>query len=142
MPNLRNILDHRKLYFAETNQTVYEVASRMVELSVGAILVLNRGRVEGIFSERDLMKRVVVEGLDPRTTPVVDVMTVHLATIGPDASLEEARAMMQHHKCRHLPVLDGAEVCGLISMRDLMGKELEMKTDEIHHMRAYIAGSS
>jgi CBS domain-containing protein len=114
----------------------------MAELHVGAILVLNRGSLRGLFSERDLMRRVVLERLDPERTPVSDVMSRDLATIDEQASIEDAMEMMRRCNCRHLPVLRDGRVVAFLSMRDVMNYELERKTEELHHMRAYIHGSA
>ena len=142
MVHVRNILHGRDLFSVVSDQTVAEVARRMAELKVGAILVLRGTELEGLFSERDLMTRVVVEQRNPATTPVGAVMTTNLATISEDASLEEALEQMHSRNCRHLPVVRGAHVVGFISMRDLMHFELAQKTEELHHMRQYIHGSA
>jgi signal-transduction protein with cAMP-binding, CBS, and nucleotidyltransferase domain len=134
------MLHDRKLYFVQANQAVHEVAKEMAARNVGAIMVLDGTRLCGIFSERDLMIRVVVAGSDPKVTPVADVMTRDLAKIEDSAPCEAAMEMMQSNKCRHLPVMRGDEVVGLISMRDLMAEELEEKRAELQHMRNYIAG--
>ena len=142
MENIRAVLDDRSMFHVEQHQTVAEVARTMANLNVGAILVLERGELRGIFSERDLMTRVVVPGRDINATRVQEVMTSSPVTIQESASTEEAMERMRRHKCRHLPVLRGAEVIGMVSMRDLMNLELEKKTEEIAYMRSYIAGAS
>lgn len=142
MSRVRDITENRQLFFVEERETVADVAHRMAELHVGAILVLNGGELRGVFSERDLMKRVVVERLDPERTPVSQVMSRDLATIDEMASIEDAMEMMRRCNCRHLPVLRGQRVVAFLSMRDLMNYELERKTEELHHMRAYIHGSA
>jgi len=141
MSSVRDIVDNRDLYQVAELETVAQVARRMADLHVGAILVLNGESLRGIFSERDLMKRVVLEHLNAETTPVRDVMTTDVVAIDELASLDEARELMQSHNCRHLPVTRGARVVGFLSMRDLMNYELARKTEELHHMRAYIHGS-
>ncbi len=142
MNQLRQLLHQRELYSVEKTQTVLEVAQKMSHLGVGAILVLDGRKLSGLFSERDLMRRVIVEGLDPKTTPISQVMTTDLATIDGVASHEEAMEMMQEHSCRHLPVMRGSQVAGMISMRDLMSFEIEEKTEELQHMRHYIHGAA
>ena len=137
---LKQMLHDRKLYFVQASQAVHEVAKEMAARNVGAIMVLDGTRLCGIFSERDLMTRVVVAGSDPKVTPVADVMTRDLVMIEDSAPCEAAMEMMQANKCRHLPVMRGDEVVGLISMRDLMAEELEEKRTELQHMRNYIAG--
>jgi CBS domain-containing protein len=142
MSRVRDITDNRELFSVEEREPVADVARRMAELHVGAILVLNGGELSGVFSERDLMKRVVLERLDPEQTPVSRVMSRDLATIDENASVEDAMEMMRRCNCRHLPVLRGSRVVAFLSMRDLMNYELERKTEELHHMRAYIHGSA
>jgi len=138
---VRDIVDDRELFGVEERDSVAEVARRMAELHVGAILVFHEDELRGVFSERDLMKRVVLERLDPARTPVRDVMSTAVATIDEQATLEEAMEMMTQHSCRHLPVTRDSRVVAFLSMRDLMHYELARKTEELHHMRTYIAGS-
>ena len=141
MSRVRDIVEDRELFCVEEGSTVADVARRMAELHVGAIIVMRGDGLRGVFSERDLMKRVVLERLDPEQTRVEQVMSTALATIAEDASLEEAMELMQAHSCRHLPVTREGRVTAFLSMRDLMKHELALKTEEVHHMRSYIAGS-
>src|SRR3954447_769446 len=143
MSQVRDILHSRELFSVEESETVAEVARQMAEMNVGAILVLSSSNeLQGVFSERDLMKRVVLERLDPERTPVSQVMSTSLATIDELASIEDAMEAMQAHNCRHLPVIRGSRVVAFLSMRDVMNYELTRKTEELHHMRAYIHGSA
>ena len=142
MSRVRDILHQKELFSVKEEQTVCEVARRMVELHVGAILVVHDGELRGVFSERDLMTRVIIEGLQPDTTPVGRVMSINIATIDESASLEDAMEAMKAHGCRHLPVMRDNKVVGFLSMRDLMNHELAHKTEELHHMRAYIHGTA
>ena len=142
MHRLKDILHKREMFCAQRGQTVAEVAKSMAAQNVGAILILDDSRLGGIFSERDLMTRVVVPGKDPAKTMVENVMSVDIATIDEGATVEQAMTLMRDHGCRHLPVLSEGNVAGMISMRDLMNFELELKTDEIQHMRAYIQSST
>jgi CBS domain-containing protein len=132
------MLHGRTLFSAAPAETVAEVAARMAALNVGAIPVLENGELRGVFSERDLMKRVVVPGLDPRQTRIVDVMSTSLTKADENTTADEAMELMRSCGCRHLPVMRASEVVGFISMRDLMLDELEKKTEEIQHMRNYI----
>lgn len=142
MSRVRDILHQRELFSVEEGQSVSDVARRMAELHVGAILVVQDGELRGVFSERDLMTRIVIGGLQADTTPVGRVMSTNIATIEESASLEDAMEAMKTHGCRHLPVMREAKVVGFLSMRDLMNHELAHKTEELHHMRAYIHGTS
>jgi len=141
MSRVSDLIHHRDLFFVEEHDSVADVARRMADLHVGAILVLNGQELRGVFSERDLMKRVVVEQRDPAKTPVGEVMTKEVATIDDSASIEQAMEAMQTHSCRHLPVMCGQRVAGFLSMRDVMKFELVRKTEELHHMRAYIGSA-
>lgn len=141
MSRVRDIVQDRQLFYVEETETVTEVARYMAEISVGAILVLKGSTLSGIFSERDLMKRVVLERIDPDSTAVSRVMSRNLVTVDENAALEEAMELMQSNNCRHLPVMREDSVVAFLSMRDLMNYELARKTEELAHMRTYIAGS-
>jgi len=142
MVRIQDILAGRNLFSVQVDQSVADVARYMAEVHVGAILVLERDELRGLFSERDLMTRVVVERRNPESTPVSAVMSTDLATIDEASTIEEALECMDQHKCRHLPVLRQQQVCGFLSMRDLMLVELDRKTDELHHLHAYMHGSA
>lgn len=142
MPTVRDLLHQQDLYSIKQNQTVADAVRRMAELHVGAILVLEGDDLKGVFSERDLMTRVVVEHRNPAETLVADVMTCNVTTVEDSASPEQAMESMRIHNCRHLPVVRGSQVVGFLSMRDLMNFELERQTEELQHMRAYIHGSA
>jgi len=126
---------------ADARQTVLEVAQAMVSRNIGAVPVLRDGVLVGIFSERDLMKRVVVDGRDPRLTRVEEVMTPEPLRVGPHDDLETCMLLMQRHGFRHLPVCDGAQLRGVVSLRDLMLHDLDEKDGEVRMMRAYIQAS-
>jgi signal-transduction protein with cAMP-binding, CBS, and nucleotidyltransferase domain len=139
MSCVRDIVHQRELFSVEEHQSVADVARKMTDLHVGAILVFNGEELCGVFSERDLMKRVVVERLDPERTPVGAVMSTDMFMIDESASLEEAMESMQSNNCRHLPVTRDSRIVAFLSMRELMNFELAQKTEENHHMRAYIS---
>jgi len=142
MAYVRDIVLNRVLFSVEENETVAAVARQMAEFRVGAILVLDAGELRGVFSERDLMLRVVLQRLDPETTPVRQVMSTQLTTVDEAAVLDEAMEAMHRHNCRHLPVTRDGRPIGFLSMRDLMDFQLASQTEELHHMKAYIHGSS
>lgn len=140
MAQVKEIVQNRELYSVEPQLTVAQVARRMSELKVGAILVIGSGELLGVFSERDLMRRVVVEGRDPERTLVSDVMSRDLHTLDESATTEEAMQRMHDCGCRHLPIVRDGQPVGFLSMRDLMERELKHKIEELDHMRAYIHG--
>jgi len=110
-----------ELISAPASATVAEVVALMSARDIGAVLILTEdGLVAGIFSERDLLVRVVQAGRDPRTTPISLVMTRDVRFVSPGTTIEAALALMHVHRFRHLLVIDGPKVYGLISMRDLV----------------------
>jgi CBS domain-containing protein len=141
MPRLKDIIDGRALFSAAPNESIAAVAARMGTLNVGAVPVIEGDQLCGIFSERDLMKRVVLAGLDLQRTRIKDVMSTSLTKAEETTTIEEGLDLMRRCGCRHLPVLSGGRVAGFVSMRDLMLFELERKTDELKHMRSYIQSS-
>ncbi len=111
------------LLSVEANVSILEVAQRMVDRNVGAVLVLDDGRLTGILTERDVL-RAVARGLRDDTR-VADCMTAHPETIGPDDTTEHAVVLMLHGGFRHLPVVQGDDLVGVISIRDLVPVALE-----------------
>jgi CBS domain-containing protein len=136
-----DLINTQDTYRADADQTAFDVAQAMVDRNIGAVPVLRDGLLVGIFSERDLMKRVVVEGRDPRTTRVDEVMTEDPLTVSPDESLENCMLLMRRHGFRHLPVCEGKHLRGIISLRDILLHDLNEKDHEVRMMRAYIQAS-
>jgi CBS domain-containing protein len=135
---IRDLLPNQVAISAEAHQTVLQVAGMMVDHNIGAVPVLHNGLLVGIFSERDLMSRVVVTGKDPAHTPVRDVMTEDPLTVAPDDQLETCMTLMKRHGFRHLPVCSGKELKGVVSLRDILLHDLDAKDDEVRMMRAYL----
>jgi CBS domain-containing protein len=133
-----DLLKNQVTISAETHQTVLEIANLMVEHNIGAVPVLEQGQLTGIFSERDLMSRVVVAGKDPARTPVGQVMTEDPLTVAPNEPLETCMTLMKRHGFRHLPVCAGRELKGVVSLRDILLHDLDEKDDEVRMMRAYL----
>jgi CBS domain-containing protein len=133
-----DLLKNQVTITAEGHQTVLEVARMMVEQNIGAVPVLQEGQLTGIFSERDLMSRVVVGGMDPARTLVSQVMTEDPLTVTPNDPLEACMALMKRHGFRHLPVCAGGELKGVVSLRDILLHDLDEKDDEVRVMRAYL----
>ena len=142
MATIRDLITNRTIYYVQPTQTVFEAANYMVDCNVGAVPVLEDTKLVGVFSERDIMRRVVTEGRSPLTTRIADVMSTDLHTVEPSASSEEAMCLMQSHSVRHLPVCEGRTLVGFLSLRDLLRCHLDEKSGEADMMRAYIQTSS
>jgi CBS domain-containing protein len=138
MHTLQHVISRLHLVHAAPSATVLEVAALMTEARVGCVPVLDGDQLVGVFSERDLMTRVVVDGKDPRRTPVESVMTREVITASLGDSVERCLEQMSHRGCRHLPVVAEGRVIAMISMRDLMRDEIEEQVEEIRGLRAYL----
>jgi CBS domain-containing protein len=138
MATIRELLSNRTIYYVQPDQTVFEAAQYMSQCNVGAVPVLDGTQLVGIFSERDLMTRVVVEGRSPHSTYIAEVMSTDLHAVAPSTGSEEAMCLMQIYGIRHLPVCDGPTLVGFVSLRDLLRCHLDEKTVEADSMRAYI----
>jgi len=133
-----DLIKHQETYSADLGQNVLETVRAMVELNIGAVPVMHNGELVGIFSERDLMKRVVAETLDPRSTCVAEVMTNDPLTIGMNEDLDTCMTLMRRNNFRHLPVCHHGRLVGMVSLRDILLHDLSEKDDEVRMMRAYI----
>jgi CBS domain-containing protein len=132
MPNrpIRQIIRRNKLVTASENTTVAEAARLMNEAHVGAILVLRKEKLIGIFTERDALNRVLAVGLDPLHTRLSQVMTPKPDSIAPDKPFGHALIMMFEHGYRHMPVVENGKPVGVVSMRDARPPELnELEID-------------
>ncbi len=138
MNKLRTIIRGREVYSLNHDWTVMEAAHYMAEKRIGAATVLDGEAVVGVFSERDLMTRVVVAMRPASETSVSDVMTRHIVTGHPNDTLEDGLRKMQQAKCRHLPIVQDGRLLGFISMRDLLQVEIEERDEEIKMMNEYL----
>lgn len=121
--------------------TVLEGAQLMNEHGVGALVVIDADRVAGIFTERDILRRVVADRVDPSTAKVHEVMTREIVGCGLDTDLEEARSVFKNRRIRHLPVVDdNRHLLGLISIGDLNAFHADVQEHTIHLMHEYIYG--
>jgi CBS domain-containing protein len=120
MKTLRELIKDRRLYSVESNRSVLEAARYMMEHNVGALPVLRNGDLAGILSERDIMNRVVAVGRTPGTTAVSEVMTANPRAVDADETIEECLFIMREFGFRHLPIVEGKELKGLVSLRDVL----------------------
>jgi len=138
MRSLEQVLRNRRLLTAHPGDVVLDVIQRMTAARVGAVAILDGESLVGVFSERDLMTRVVVAGRNAESTRIDEVMTREVVTAELDEGRDECLAKMQQAGCRHLPVLVHGHVIAMISIRDLLWDEIEEQVEEIRQLRAYV----
>jgi CBS domain-containing protein len=139
MPILRNIIKGREMYFVRSGMNVLDIAKYMSEKHVGAVAVLDKNdNLIGIFSERDLMVNVVAKELNPKSVKVDNVMTKNPLAGSPEESYEECVRKMRQVNSRHLPIVEGGKLVGMVSMRDLLILNIAEKEKEIKVMDAYL----
>jgi len=120
MRQIGEIIEGHPLFHAPSTASVRDVARTMSERNIGAIAVLDSGKLVGIFSERDVLTRIVAEGRNPDDTRVESVMTKDIIVAAPADDINEALQKMHECNCRHLPVVQGGNLVGMISIRDLL----------------------
>jgi CBS domain-containing protein len=130
MTTLRQLVKDRRLYSVKDSSTVLEAARYMMEYNIGAVPVLRDGDLAGILSERDIMNRVVAVGRTPGTTAVSEVMTPNPRAVAADETIDECLFIMREFGFRHLPVVDGKDLKGVVSLRDvLMQQSAELQRE-------------
>jgi CBS domain-containing protein len=130
----------RQVYTTRKSATVAEAVREMNDKGVGALVVTEAGRIVGMFTERDVLRRIVDADRDPALTKVAQVMTRNPVTIDIGARVDEAMAVMTERRFRHLPVMDHGEVVGMISIGDVMRWVTLSQEDQIRAMSDYITG--
>lgn len=135
---------HRKGHDVVTvapTETVFEAISRMVEANVGSILITSGpDDILGIFTERDYLRRIILEGRSSKTTLVEEVMTPDIIFAEPAFTLQECLATMTRKRCRHLPVLDEGRLVGVVSMGDCVKEISEDARSRVQYLERYISG--
>ncbi len=124
----------------DADATVFEAVTKMVEANVGSLLVVDEGDIVGIVTERDYLRRVTIEGRTEKETAVRDIMTSPLYVATPDTSIDECMALMTDRRIRHVPVVDGGKVVGVISIGDLVKFISKQQAFEIKYLTDYITG--
>jgi len=120
------------------DMTVIEAAEQMNAKGTGSVLVLEAGHLVGIFTERDLMRRVVAVRLDPAATSIRQVMTTALVTANPEASVGDCGTLMSERRIRHLPVVRGDQILGVITTGDLLAWELKEQKSVIEQLESFV----
>ena len=122
MATVYDVVKDRRVYSIDAEKTVLEAARFMMEHNIGALPVMRDGKLVGIFSERDLMNRVVAVGRNPGMTQISEVMTANPRTVDADESLEDCLFLMKEFNFRHLLIASGGDLKGLVSLRDILMK--------------------
>lgn len=135
---LEHVIKRREIYCASTGQTVQEVAEFMTKKGIGAVPVLDNNNIVGIFTERDLLCRVVAKKKNPKEVKVETVMTKELILASPDSDIKEAIFLMKKYNIRHIPVVKDKELVGIISLRDLLQVEIEDREFDLRVLHEYV----
>ncbi len=138
MKKIREIMRYGFLFTVQRDATVAEAVRVMATQNVGIVTVLDGDRLAGVFSERDVVRRVVNRGLDPAQTLVSDVMTTDLVVADADEDYQSAMRKMDQANIRHLLVVSEGRILSMISIRDLMRVDLEEKGEEIRYLHEYL----
>ncbi|HEX7625727.1 MAG TPA: CBS domain-containing protein [Gaiellaceae bacterium] len=128
----------REVLSVDGDATVLHAAERMIEANVGAMLVSVRGRITGIVTERDYLRRVTLEGRTDGDTAVRDIMSSPLIVVSPDTSVEECMALMTEQRIRHLPVAEHGEIVGVVSIGDVVKFTSKQQSVQIQYLTEYI----
>jgi len=138
MKKLRDIMRHGFLFTLQRGATVAEACHMMATNNIGIVAVLDGDRLAGVFSERDVVQKVIERGLDPARTLVADVMTSRLVVADADEDYQSAMSKMDQANIRHLPVVSGERLLSMLSIRDLMRVALDDRGEEIEYLKEYL----
>lgn len=141
---IRQILQGKKinaLFSVTSDTTVYNALVEMANKNIGAVLVIDGEKLSGIFSERDYARKIVLKGLHSDDTLVKDVMTSNVITIKMEDKLEVAMQIMSEKHIRHLPVMEGDTLAGIISINDVVSSIIQEQKSHIDSLQGYISGN-
>jgi CBS domain-containing protein len=140
MSSVAEILDSKGavVLSVDADSSVLEAAQRMIEANVGAMLVSVQGRITGIVTERDYLRRVTLEGRADRETAVKEIMSSPLIVVSPDTSVEECMSLMTEQRIRHLPVAEEGEIVGVVSIGDVVKFTSKQQSVQIQYLTEYI----
>lgn len=143
MNQLSEILDEKghDVLRIEADASVFEAVKRMVEANVASLLVTEGGEITGIVTERDYLRRVALEGRTDKGTAVREIMSSPLIVVTPQTTVDECMALMTDRRIRHVPVVDGGEVVGIVSIGDVVKFKSKQQSFEIRYLTDYITSS-
>lgn len=142
MHSVRQILNEKghSIWSVTPEATVFDAIRQMAERGVGALLVMRDDRLEGVISERDYARKVILEGKKSRETPVGDIMTSEVITVTPDLTAHQGLALMTKKHIRHLPVIEDGRVIGVVSIGDLVKAVIDDQQHQIEQLERYVTG--
>jgi CBS domain-containing protein len=129
-----------QVYSVTPETKVFDAIQMMADKNVGALVVLSEGKVVGIFSERDYTRKVVLHGKSSKDTKVQELLSTPVISASPGSSVEECMRLMTTYRVRHLPILEGEKLVGVISIGDLVNWTISAQSTAIHQLQNYIAG--
>lgn len=129
----------RTVYWVSPATTVYQTLEKMTSHNIGAMLIMEGEKLEGIFTERDYMKKVILMQRESKSTQVKEIMTPNPVCVTPLNSVDEALSIMTNHRCRHLPVIEEGKITGVVSMGDLVKKKISDMKSTIKYLSDYIS---
>lgn len=140
---IRSILDKKpsSLWSVAPETTVYDAIGLMAEKNVGALPVLEKGRLLGLLSERDYTRKIILQGRSSPQTPVSEIMTREVLTVKPSDAVEDCLQIMTANRVRHLPVMEGDEMVGIVSIGDLVHWIIGMQSNAIDDLERLVTGS-
>ncbi len=140
--SISEILNHKgtTVWSIPPDATVFEAVQMMADKNVGALLVTEKDRLVGIISERDYTRKVVIKGKSSRTTPVREILSSQVVHVTPNHTVEDCMRLMTDRHFRHLPVLDGDKIVGIVSIGDLVNWIISAQHTTISQLQTYITG--
>ena len=139
---IAEILNHKgtSVWSVSPDENVFDAIKLMADKNIGALLVVENGKLVGIMSERDYTRKVALKGRASKQTAVKEILSGQVIKVTPTHTIEDCMRLMTEHRIRHLPVLAGDEVLGIISIGDLVNWIISAQTATIQQLQAYITG--
>ena len=139
---VRSILGHKghDVWSVSADASVFQAISLMAEKGIGALVVIDGETVVGIISERDYARKVVLHGRSSKDTPVRDIMTTPVVSVSPNHTVDECMRIVTTKRIRHLPVVQGEKLVGVVSIGDLVQKVISTQGETIQYLQEYIVG--
>lgn len=141
MRPIRELLEKQggSVWSLSPNDSVFHALEMLADCNVGALMVMDGDALVGVFSERDYTRKIALTGRSSKDTSVRDIMTAQVVSVSPQTSTDDCMTLMSQRKIRHVPVVDGTKVLGMVSIRDLMDDIIKDREHTITHLQNYIA---